>query len=277
MYSIFHFWKHLVKNKVLLSRVLNLADFKFAVEMLSCSNKGIFPDLAIRLNKDRSLFTGGELIELKDSKSYMVSSFNSTIPTGKKNIGKIISSENSKTFSQMKNAGDDVFSLEERDVYYLVRGQRKGHQKICLVHGSFFETISTKELIRQSFSQVLDEKLAGSSISDQDKEHLASIFSEQHDFSRVRNVDKASVKLRFRVMTEVKSEGNILDHRQYPEILDDTLNFVIPYHRDEDKTAVLEKMEKVMGKSPMKKFKVFSLKHPLNGWFLVFQINLLPA
>jgi len=276
MYSIFHFWKHLVKNKILLSRVPKLAEFKFDDEMLSCKNDAIFPDLAIKLNQDRSLFTGGELIELKDSKSYMVSSFNSTIPTGKKNIRKIISSEEGKIFSQMKNAGDDVFSLEERDVYYLVRGQRKGHQKICLVHGSFFETISTKELIRQSFGQVLEEKLAGSNISDKDKEHLASIFSEQEDFSRVRNVDEASVNLRFRILTEVKPEGNILNPRKYPEILDDTLNFVIPYHNDEEKATVLEKMERVMGGNA-NKFKIFSLKHPLNGWFLVFQINLLPA
>ena len=276
MFSIFHFWKHLVQNKVLLSRVSKLDEFKFDDEMLSCKNRGVFPDLAIKLNPDHSLCTGGELIELKDSKSYVISSFNSTIPTGKKNIRKIISSENSTIFRQMKNAGDDVFSLEERDVYYLVRGQKKGHQKICLVHGSFFETISTKELIRQSFSQVLDEKLSGSSISDGDKEHLASIFSEQEDFSRVRNVEKASVKLRFRVLTEVKSEGNILDPKQYPEILDDTLNFAIPYHNDEEKATVLEKMERVMGGNA-NKFKIFSLKHPLNGWFLVFQINLLPA
>lgn len=72
------------------------------------------------------MFTGGELIELKDSKSYTVSSFNSTIPTGKKNIHKVISSENSTTFLQMKEAGDDVFSLEERDVYDLVRGAKQG-------------------------------------------------------------------------------------------------------------------------------------------------------
>ena len=95
----------------------------------------MFPDLAIRLNKHQPLFTGGELIELKDSKSYVVSSFNSTIPTGKKNIRKIIPSEHSKTFIQMTDAGDDVFSLEERDVYYLVRGRKGSHQKVCLVRG----------------------------------------------------------------------------------------------------------------------------------------------
>jgi hypothetical protein len=142
------------------------------------------------------------------------------------------------------------------------------------VHRSFFETISTKELIRQSFGQVLDEKLAGTNLSDEVKEHLGTIFSEQEDFSRVRNVDKASVKLRFRILTEVKPEANILNPKQYPEILDDSLNFVVPYHNEEEKAGILEKMGFVMGGNGMKEFKVFSLKHPLNGWFLVFQSNL---
>jgi hypothetical protein len=274
MNSIFHFWKYITQNKNSLSKVSNLDKFKYDIEMLSCSNKGVFPDLAIRLNKDRSLFTGGELIELKDSKSYVVSSFNSTIPTGKKNIRKIIRSEHSTSFIQMTNAGDDVFSLEERDVYYLVRGKNKGHQKICLVHGSFFETINTKELIRQSFGQVLDEKLVGTNVSEELKDQLSAIFSEQEDFSRVRNVDKASVKLRFRILTEVKPEGNILNSKQYPEIQDETLNFIVPYHSEEEKADVLKKMESVMGKTGMKKFNIFPLKHPLNGWFIVFQVSL---
>jgi len=274
MYSIHHFWKHLVRNKASFSRVGKLEEFKFDDDMLSCSNTGVFPDLAIKLNKDRSSFTGGELIELKDSKSYIVSSFNSTIPTGRKNIRRLIPSENSTTFVQMKNAGDDVFSLEERDVYYLVRGRKGGYQKICLVHGSFFETIEVKELIRQSFAQVLDEKLAGSDISGADRELLESVFSEQEDFSRVRNVDKSSVKLRFRILTEVKPEGNILNPKQYPDIVDDSLNFVAPYRGEEENAKVIRKMETVMGKSSMMKLKVFSLKHPLNGWFVVFQTAL---
>jgi len=274
MFSIYHFWERLVKNKHLFSKVAKLELFKFDEKMLSCQNRGVFPDLAIKLNKDQSLFTGGELIELKDSKSYVVSSFNSTIPTGKKNIRKIIPSEHSKTFLQMKNAGDDVFSLEEREVYYLVRGRKRNAQKICLVHGSFFETIDSHELIRQSFGQVLDEKLAGSGLSNELKEQLGAVFSEQDDFSRVRDVENASVKLRFRIMTEVKPEGNILNSHQYPEIKDNTLNFVVPFHSEDEKTNALQNMKFVMGGQAMENINTFSLKHPLNGWFIVFQVNL---
>jgi hypothetical protein len=274
MYSIYHFWKHLVRKKSSFSGIATLSDFPFDTKMLSCVNKGIFPDLAIRLNKDQSLFTGGELIELKDSKSYLVSSFNSTVPTGKKNIRKIISSERGIIYSQMQKAGDDVFSLEEREVYYLVRGHRKGFQKICLVHGSFFETISVKELISKSFTQVLNERLVDTDISQDVKETLGSIFSEQTDFSKVRSVENASVKLRFRILTEVKPEGNILQSKMYPEIGDDTLNLVVPYHTEQEKLDVISKLQLIFGPQAMKQIKVFFVKHPLNGWFVVFQTNL---
>ncbi|MFN8388371.1 MAG: hypothetical protein U0V48_10735 [Anaerolineales bacterium] len=274
MYSIFHFWKYIVSNRSSFAKVGNLDQFNFDKAMLSCENKGVFPDLAIRLNKDQSTFTGGELIEMKDSKTYVVSSFNSTIPTGKKNIRKIIPSEQSTTFVQMKNAGDDVFSLEEREVYYMVRGRKGNAQKICLVHGSFFETISVKELIRQSFKQVLDENLQGEDIPSELRSRLEEVFSEQEDFSRVRNVDKASVKLRFRILTEVKPEGNILNSTQYPKIKDNTLNLIVPFHSEDEKADVLQKAEFVMGGKAMKSINTFSLKHPLNGWFVVFQANL---
>ncbi|MCH8013160.1 MAG: hypothetical protein IIA61_14675 [Candidatus Marinimicrobia bacterium] len=57
-------------------------------QLLFCKNKGVFPDLARRVNTEKRTFTGGELIELKDSKSYTVSSFNSIIPTGKRRFQK---------------------------------------------------------------------------------------------------------------------------------------------------------------------------------------------
>jgi hypothetical protein len=159
-------------------------------------------------------------------------------------------------------------------VYYLVRGQKKGHQKICLVHGSFFETLSADELVRQSFGQVLDDELSGKDIPENMKQVLKSLFSRQENFSRVRNVEKASVKLRFRIMTEVKPEGNILNTSIYPEIKDDTLNFFAPYYSEEEKAKVLSNMKIVFGARQIKELNVFSIKHPLNGWFIGFQSEL---
>lgn len=273
MYSIFHFWKSLVETKSKFTKVDNLDTFPFQREMFSCENKGLFPDFAIKLNKNNTNFTGGELLELKDSKAYNVSSFNSTIPTGKKKIIDIAPSENSTIFKQMQESGDDVFSLAERDVYYLVRGRRKENQKICLVYGSFFETIPAEQLIGEAFSKVLEES-GDTGIDEITKEKLKEIFSKQDSFSKVRNIDNASVNIRFRVMTEVNSEANILNSNHYPEILDNTLNLLCPFYSEDEKQNLMSKMELAIGKNQMKEIKIFPIKHPLNGWFLVFQTNL---
>ncbi len=219
--------------------------FPFDKILLSSEAKGKFPDLSIKLNPNSKIFTGGELIELKDSGSYTVSSFNSTIPTGTKQIASIITGKDSLIKQQMKAAGNNVNSLPEREVFYLVRGKnkRKDAQKVVLVHGSFFETVSKEELISQSFLQVLEERLNEKDIrvKSELKVLLTSLFSKQENFSKVRNVDKASVKLRFRIMTEIKAEGNILNPKKYPSILDNTINFIVPYHSETDRETVIKK------------------------------------
>lgn len=107
MYSIYHFFHSLVRQKHLLKKAKKLDLFSFDKKLLSCKNDGIFPDMAIRLNKDRKIFTGGELIELKDSDSYTVSSFNSTIPSRTKKIEEIIKAEgnilNPKKYPEIKD------------------------------------------------------------------------------------------------------------------------------------------------------------------------------
>lgn len=276
MYSIFHFFKALVENRNQFSNTSKLEEFPFDKRLLSCRNQGQFPDMAIRINSGSNLFTGGELIELKDSDSYTVSSFNSTIPTGQKEISKIIKGENSIIRKQMEAAGDIINSLPIRDVYYLIRGKKKEKIKVLLIHGSFFETVRIEDLISQSFSQVLEERLRQSGIQVQEeiKNVLISLFSEQANFSKVRTVDNASVKLRFRIMTEVKAEGNILNTKKYPEISDDTLNFIIPYHTEDDKHLTMKRMLSVFGKKKLGMFEIFPIKHYFNGYFLVFKIKI---
>lgn len=274
--SIYHFFKSLEQNRCLLKSVEVLDEFPFDESLLSCKRKGQFPDLAIKINRDDSLFTGGELIELKDSKSYGASSFNSTIPTGQKEITKVVKGESSDVYKQMIAASDEIMSLPVRDVFYLVRGKNKGRCKIALVHGSFFETIGVGDLITKSFTQVLEERLkqSGATLDERARAVLAAMFSEQENFSRVRNADKASVKLRFRIMTEVKAEGNILNAQKYPEITDDALNFVLPRHSEQDEADALKRMGRVYGDEGLKQFRRFVIKHHLNGQFLVFQCSL---
>ena len=273
MNSIFHFFKeiYLKRNDFALSNPLE--NFPFPQNLLSCINRGTFPDMAIKLNKNQKMFSGGELIELKDSNSYTVSSFNSTIPGGSKEISKIIGSGNSNIRRQMEEVGDNILSLPIREVYYLVRGRKAGSIKVVLVHGSFFETVKTSDLISNSFSQVLKERIeqSGLEIPSDLQKLLSEVFSEQENFSRVREVEKASVKLRFRIMTEVKAEGNILNSQQYPSILDNTLNFILPKHDQSDQTLTERKMKEVFSGKELKTFKAFDIKHHFNGYFRVYQ------
>lgn len=277
MYSIYHFFKNIVEQKEHFFKVKTLQKFPYSARLLSCKNEGKFPDMAIRINKDKEIFTGGELIELKDSVTYSVSSFNSTIPSGKKDIRKIVTGENSSIKQQMEAAGNDIFSLPVRDVFYLVRGKKKGNVKVCLVHGSFFETIGIDMLINKAFSQVLEERLkeTGEDISDELKAKLLSIFSEQGNFSKVRDVEKASVKLRFRIMTEVKAEGNILNPKKYPDIKDNMLNFALPCHNEAEEAEHVRRMHIVFGDTSMNALNKLKVKHHFNGYFLVFQTSLI--
>ena len=274
-FSIYHFFRECLKNKKYFSIIDKLENFPFNSNLLACQNKGIFPDLAIRLNKDKTLFSGGELIELKDSRSYSIASFNSTIPTGKKEINKIITSDNSTIKKQMEDNGNDIYSLPVRDVFYLVRGTTKNKMKVCLIHGDFFETLSIDKLIQGSFEKSLNERLdeLDEKLPEEWKNKILSLFSKQENFSRVRNVEKASVKLRFRIMTEIKAEANILNSKKYPEILDNTFNFILPLHELKEEKNYLKKMDIVFNKNELKQFKIFKIKHLLNGYFLVFQVG----
>jgi hypothetical protein len=140
----------------------------------------------------------------------------------------------------------------------------------------FFETISIDNLISQSFSQVLEERLkeSGKEISGEFKSLLLSIFSEQENLSKVRTVEKASVKLRSRIMTEVKAEGNILNSKKYPQITDNTLNFILPCYNDNEEKEIQRKMEIVFSSKQLKQLKIFKIKHYFNGYFLVVQTDL---
>lgn len=278
MHSIYHLYKNLVIKRINFLKQKPLHEFPFDKNLLASESKGKFPDISIRLNHESNIFTGGELVEFKDSESYTVSSFNSTIPTGTKKIADVITGKSSIIKQQMQKAGNNINALPIREVFYLVRGKNrtKKTQKIVLVHGSFFETLSKEELISQSFLQVLEERIKQTDavVSHELKRLLTSLFSQQKNFSKVRNVDKASVKLRFRIMTEIKAEGNILHSKKYPEILDNTLNFVLPCHNKEDEKLASQKMNIVFSKDELKQIKQFTIKHHLNGNFIVFQIRI---
>ena len=281
--SIYHFFVDLCQKKGEFTSQNPLATFPFSEEILSCVNKGKFPDLAIKLNCNNPIFSGGELIELKDSKGYSVASFNSTIPTGEKDIQKLIEGTENTIRTQMQEAGDDILSLPIRQVFYLIRGRKRSNVKVCLAHGKFFETVPVSTLISDSFRQALEERLdeLGTSLSVSMKQKLVNLFSEQETFSRTRNVENASVQLRFRIMTGANAGGNILNQNQYPQIDDNTLNFAAPCHTEEEQKLHIDRMkvafEQMNVSNLFSQIKIFTVQHHFNGPFLIFQTNLLTA
>jgi hypothetical protein len=268
MYSIYHFFASLMRSKQLLVTAEKIQPQQFDIELFSSyKSTGKFPDMIIRLNTDDPEIEGGELIELKDCDSYTVASFNSTIPPGKRDLTKILK-PNSKMWRDMQRLGEDIESHPIRDVFYFVRGRKAGNIKICLVHGSFFETISPTKLITGAVQQVLEEKLS-TNLDEEMKATLLRGLSEQESFSRVRHVSGASVSIRFRVMTEVTPSGNIL---QYPEIEDNTLNFVLSSHSPEQDETEQGRLRRALTQLEYDQLAIRRIKHPLNGHFQVFQI-----
>lgn len=255
-----------MEKRDLLVTIEKLDSFPFDETLLSGKRRGAFPDLAIRINKKKNnnpLLGGGELIEMKDAKTYGVASFNSTIPTGSKEIKSVATGSLAE---QMEIAGDDIHSLPIRQVYYLIRGRKKRKGvKVCLVHGSFFETVSVTRLIGESLRQALK------SVNISLPEALITALSKQEIYSKSRKVDKSSVSLRFRIMTETRPEANILGN--YPEIKDNTLNLVLPLHDDSvDEETVRSAIESVGITDPS--IRCFNIKHVFNGPFLVSSVKI---
>jgi hypothetical protein len=270
MSSIYHFFASLIANRTAFLSDQPLDALPYEDSLIAARSQGQFPDIALRLSHDGAVVTGGELVELKDSTSgYSVASFNSTIPTGSKAIETL----GGDILRQMRSIGEQPDALPTRDVYYLVRGRKRGHVKVCLTHGSFFETIPTTELIREAFLKVLDDRLT--ELDQETKASIAAVFTEREAFSQTRDVEKASVKLRFRVMTEVKPEGNPLNHVHYPQISEDTLNLIIPIRRSGDAHRAVDQLCAALGYIRQTPFSIGVLKHPFNGRFLVLQCPLI--
>jgi len=277
VYSIYHFFAHLYRNRNRLEWVPKLEDFPFDIELLSYKGKSRFPDFAIRVNPGGNP-AGGELIEAKDSKSYSIPSFNSTIPTGNKSIESLVQGKSSLVREQMEAYGDDIFAVPWREVYYLLRGKnpRTSNTKICLVHGSFFETVRVEELIQKAFGQVLDERLKAEdhAISSELHDLMLRIFSVQDSFSKVRHVENASVKLRFRIMTEVKKEGNVFNSKLYPEIRDNSLNIVVPNYPADEIAQRKQYLRQALSTSELAEGGECIISHPFNGDFYVLSFSL---
>ena len=203
--SIFHFFAHLMERRGYFVQENKLGDFDFPKDMVAAASKGTFPDFVLKINRN-GLFNGGELIELKDAKSYTISSFNSTIPSAKKRIDQLAINIKNKLFDT--NQATD--SNEVRDVYYLIRGIKKSASyplsKTILVSGAFFETVSSEDVLQDAFSQVAAEAMPKES---DHRNLIENLRVRQSAFAATRKVEKSSISVRFRVMAQVDPHADL--------------------------------------------------------------------
>lgn len=197
----------------------NIEDYGFDDELVAHRSKRSFPDMILR---------SGAMVEVKDSKSSTVTSFNSTYPSGEKSIVDLEETTGQKKRSireSLEEVEDDPDFSEKRDVYYLVRTNRNDDPTVSFVHGSYFGD-SEASAISETLGDVLKE-IRPDVDEDRYDALLGIIENEEYvrnHFSRTRKTS-TGVKIRYRIMYEV---DNDLNPNEHPEVPKGALSLVVP-------------------------------------------------
>jgi hypothetical protein len=164
----------------------------------------------------------GALLELKDSAGDQIASFNSTLPSARKQISRLTKMVQTAVLNYESKRGCE--SPDERDCFYLVRTRNKYPDtcRLSVVQGTFFETIPNQELLKSLWKDLL--KQSGVPIKRHKKilDCLAKLERDQIAKSRV--IERAAIKPRLRIMSEVVADAN--PHR-YQEIGERTVNLIL--------------------------------------------------
>jgi len=236
-----------------------------------------FPDFLFKTKMHDGKYASGSLIELKDSKSTGISSFNSTIPTKTKTLeeidvinGKNLVSRIAKIFDG-KLALDEQYCKFERRCYYLIRTHKESEKvKLSIVDGSFFETVPKEHLFYQMFLNVLRMHMEKRKVEIPAEimksiEEALSLVTDQTIIAGSQTIAKASVKPRLRIMAEVHPHGN--PHSEfYPEITQGSFNLIVQSSREARET------EKQLA-ALLPEIDIFSIHHKRNGEHRVFQLR----
>ena len=247
-------------------------------ERLLYSKSEQFPDFLFKVTKQGGKLSCGNLLELKDSKSGSIASFNSTLPTKYKSLEEIDIINSTTLVSRIaaikdgKLAQIENYHAYQRRVFYLVRTYRdKERVKISIVDASFFETIPKEHLIHQMFLNVLRAHFQRKEITIPPEtlkqvEEALSHITDQTIIAASQIIKGASVRPRLRIMAEVHPEGN--PHSTfYPEISEGSFNLILqasPYTKQLEKRLCSE----------ISDLEVFSVHHKRNGEHIVFQCRL---
>ncbi|MCW4004529.1 MAG: hypothetical protein NWE95_11530 [Candidatus Bathyarchaeota archaeon] len=233
-----------------------------------------FPDFLFK-TKIGATYSCGSLLELKDSKSASIASFNSTIPTKTKTLEEIDIINGKNIVSKIASIIDgelpptEQYMKFDRRCFYLVRTNKGSKRvKISIIDGAFFETLPKQRLFHEMLLHVYHRHLEKKGISTSKKtmeevEKALRCIDDQTIIACSQDIEKASVRPRLRIMAEVHSEGN--PHSSfYPQIKERSFNLIL----QSTKEAIELKKHLCNRISNME---VFTIKHKRNGEHIVFQ------
>lgn len=258
------------------------------------AGSGIFPDFLLALDQ-QTTFGNGALLELKDSKGDAVASFNSTLPTRYKSLlevkrisGSTMVAHAGSLFDYPLSTASDYLS-RQRNCFYFVRTRFRDQKRVrlALVEGSFYETLPKAQLLEQIWQQILEASGMPSTEQKPIIEFLGRL--EQTDIAQSREIERASIRPRLRLMAEVHGDANL---HAYPEIPPRTVNLILKRESDYDENWLVREIRKedyadvrlqqsgtdklivLVDKGIEIRLRYLTITHKRNGEHIVLQYNL---
>lgn len=244
------------------------------------TNSGSFPDFVVCAEAPSDL-RGGVFVECKSTAGKTISSFNSTMPSRSKSLEEVARgvAKSVRWFEERRGQPSPV----ERRCFYAIRtfAGDPVECRLSIVDGAFFETIPHDQLLEQAFRELL---VGEASVEPCTAHAVAKLLArvDRKDIARTRHIPNASIKPRFRVMSEVHSEGN---PHEYEAICPRSVNLVLKIEpepasvADAARSVALEFQGDGMHAKPhghgvvvdAMEFEVKLIDHKRNGRFVVVQ------
>ena len=185
------------------------------------SDSGAFPDFVLAC-EPHSPLGNGALLELKDSAGDQIASFNSTLPSARKRISRL--TKMVQTAVQNYESERGCACPDERDCFYLVRTKNKYPDtcRLSVVQGTFFETIPNQELLKSLWKDLLKQAGVPAEQHMEILDYLAKL--ERNEVAKSRRIERAAIKPRLRIMSEVVADAN---PHKYQEIRERTVNLIL--------------------------------------------------
>ena len=250
-------------------------------------DSGAFPDFVLAC-EPHSPLGNGALLELKDSAGDQIASFNSTLPSARKHISRL--TKMVRTAVQNYESKRGCACPDERDCFYLVRTKNKNQDacRLSIVQGTFFETIPNQELLKSLWKDLLEQSGVPIEQHKEILDYLAKLERDQIAESRV--IERAAIKPRLRIMSEVVADAN--PHR-YQEIGERTVNLILKALSEDSSESLVQWILHCFSADDLRvqavsegviiisddsggqiKCRLLRIEHKLNGLHLAVQVRL---